>query len=126
MRRPGSSRSRANPSRRCSPRCDDPHEDSCIMINGTRYRLTMEINRQSALSQSIARTQTEISTGKRIQAPSDDPVAAARISSIARTQANESAFKANLDLAYALAARADTALKSVNIALDRATELMVQ
>jgi flagellar hook-associated protein 3 FlgL len=96
------------------------------MINGTRFRLSMEINRQTALSRDIARTQTEISTGKRIQAPSDDPVAAARISSIARSQANESAFKGNLDLAYALAARADTALKSVGIALDRATELMVQ
>jgi flagellar hook-associated protein 3 FlgL len=96
------------------------------MINGTRYRLTMEINRQSALSQSIARTQTEISTGKRIQAPSDDPVAAARISSIARTQANDTAFTSNLNLATALAARADTTLGSVGTALDRATELMVQ
>lgn len=96
------------------------------MINGTRYRLTMEIGRQSALARDIARTQTEISTAKRIQAPSDDPVAAARISSIARSQANDSAFKSNLNLASALAARADTNLKSVGTALDRASELMVQ
>jgi len=96
------------------------------MINGTRYRLTMEVNRQIALSRDIARSQTEISTGKRIQAPSDDPVAAARISSIARSQANDTAFKSNLNLASALAAHADTALKSVGTALDRANELMVQ
>ena len=96
------------------------------MINGTRYRLTMDINRQIALSRDIARSQTEISTGKRIQAPSDDPVAAARISSIARSQANDTAFKSNLNLAAALSARADTALKSVGTALDRANELMVQ
>jgi flagellar hook-associated protein 3 FlgL len=96
------------------------------MISGTRYRLTMEINRQSNLSNAIARTQTEISTGKRIQAPSDDPVAAARVSAIARSQANDTAFKSNLNLASALAARADTALSSVGTALDRATELMVQ
>jgi flagellar hook-associated protein 3 FlgL len=96
------------------------------MISGTRYRLTMEINRQTALSRDIARGQTEISTGKRIQAPSDDPVAAARIASIARSQANDTAFKSNLNLASALAARADTTLKSVGTALDRAGELMVQ
>jgi flagellar hook-associated protein 3 FlgL len=96
------------------------------MISGTRYRLTMEINQQVALSRDIARTQTEISTGRRIQAPSDDPVAAARVSSIARSQANDVAFRSNLTLASALAARADTTLKSVGTALDRATELMVQ
>ena len=95
------------------------------MINGTRYRLNMDINRQIALSREIAHGQTEISTGKRIQAPSDDPVAAARISSIARSQANDTAFKSNLNLAFSLAARADTTLKSVGTALDRASELMV-
>jgi len=96
------------------------------MINGTRFRLSMEINRQTALASDIARSQTQISTGKRIQAPSDDPVAAARISSIARTQANDTAFTSNLNLASALAARADTTLSAVGTALDRANELMVQ
>ena len=96
------------------------------MINGTRFRLSMEINRQTALASEIARSQTQISTGKRIQAPSDDPVAAARISSIARTQANDTAFTSNLNLASALAARADTTLSAVGTALDRANELMVQ
>lgn len=96
------------------------------MINGTRYRLTMAIDQQTALSNAIARSQTQISTGKRIQAPSDDPVAAARISSIARSQANDTAFTSNLNLASALAARADTSLSAVGTALDRANELMVQ
>jgi flagellar hook-associated protein 3 FlgL len=95
------------------------------MISGTRYRLTMEINRQLALSRDISRAQTEITTGKRIQAPSDDPVAAARVSSIARAQANETAWKSNLNLAAALAARADTALAGAGSALVRANELMV-
>src|SRR3954471_1176622 len=96
------------------------------MINGTRYRLTMQVNQQIALSRDIARSQTQISTNKRILAPSDDPVAAARISSIARSQANDTAFKSNLGLAATLADRADTALKSVGTALDRANELMVE
>jgi flagellar hook-associated protein 3 FlgL len=95
------------------------------MITGTRHRLTMEINRQLNLGREIARGQTEISTGKRIQAPSDDPVAAARVSEIARSQANETVWKSNLNLAASLAARADTALASADSALDRAGELMV-
>ena len=95
------------------------------MITGTRYRLTMEINRQLSLQKDIERAQTEISTGKRIQAPSDDPVGAARVSDIARTQAKEAAWKRNLDLAFALSSRADEVLESTAAGLTRANELMV-
>jgi len=91
----------------------------------TNYRLTMEMNRQAALARDIAREQTEISTTKRIQAPSDDPVAAARVSEIGRTQANEASFKSNLDLANALSAGAETTLETVANAVTRAHELMV-
>jgi flagellar hook-associated protein 3 FlgL len=96
------------------------------MISGTRYRLDQEIGRQLALSRDIAKAQTQLSTQKRIQAPSEDPVAAARISSIGRAQANEAAWKSNLDLAASLADRADTALAAVGTAFARATELMTQ
>jgi flagellar hook-associated protein 3 FlgL len=96
------------------------------MISGTRYRLDQEINRQLSLSRDIAKAQTQLSTQKRIQSPSEDPVAAARISSIGRAQANEGVWKSNLDLAASLADRADTALKAVGTAFDRVTELMTQ
>lgn len=92
---------------------------------GTNYRLTMETNRQAALARSIARLQTDISTTRRIQTPSDDPVAAARVSEIARAQSSQASFKANLDLANALAAGAETALESTANAVGRAHELMV-
>lgn len=92
---------------------------------GTNYRLTLETNRQAALARDIARGQTEISTTKRIQAPSDDPVAAARVSEIGRTQANEASWKSNLDLANALAAGAETTLETTANAVTRAHELMV-
>lgn len=95
------------------------------MISGTRYRLTMEINRQSAIARDIERAQVEISTEKRIQAPSDDPAGAARVSDIARSQANEARWKLNLDFAFTLSARADTALGAASTAVDRANELMV-
>jgi flagellar hook-associated protein 3 FlgL len=96
------------------------------MISGTRYRLDQEINRQLSLSQQIAKAQTQLSTQKRIQSPSEDPVAAARISSIGRSQANEAAWKSNLNLAASLGERADTALKAAGTAFDRVTELMTQ
>jgi flagellar hook-associated protein 3 FlgL len=95
------------------------------MITGTRYQLTLEINRQLALGREIARTQAQISTKTRILAPSDDPVAAARISDIARSQSNDATWMRNLDLASALGARADTSLSSLETAVGRAAELMV-
>lgn len=95
------------------------------MITGTRYRLTLEINRQAALARDIERGQTEISTGKRIQAPSDDPVGAARVSDLARAQANQAAWKTNLDFAAALSSRADTVIGAVSASVIRAQELMV-
>jgi flagellar hook-associated protein 3 FlgL len=95
------------------------------MISGTRHRLTLDINRQLQLAREIARGQTEVATGKRIQAPSDDPVGAARVSDIARTQADSAAWKLNLQTAFALSARADTVLGAAAVAVDRAGELMV-
>src|SRR3546814_9822382 len=95
------------------------------MISGTRYRLTAEINRQSDLAREIARAQMEISTQKRILSPSDDPVGAARVAEIDRTQANEEAWRRNVETAAALASRADTTMASVEAVMVRAKELMV-
>jgi flagellar hook-associated protein 3 FlgL len=95
------------------------------MITGTRHRLTLEINRQTRIAQDIARGQAEIATGKRILAPSDDPIGAARVGEIARAQADEATWLRNIDTASALAARSDTVLGSVANGIDRAYELMV-
>lgn len=95
------------------------------MISSTRYRLTAEINRQMRLGQDIARAQVEISTGKRIQTPSDDPTGSALVAEIGRTQAEEATWLRNLGTARTLADRADTALASVASNLDRANELLI-
>lgn len=95
------------------------------MINGTRFRLDQEIARQARLARDIARGQIEIATGKRILAPSDDPVGAAQVAEIGRAQADETTWLRNIDTASALAARADTVLESVATNLDRAKELML-
>ncbi len=96
------------------------------MISGTRYQLRLETNRQLRLAGEIARAQAEISTGKKILAPSDDPGAAARISDIGRSQANQKTWRANLDKAMATYAQADGVLKSLGATFTRAAELMVQ
>jgi flagellar hook-associated protein 3 FlgL len=95
------------------------------MISGTRYRLTAEINRQTDLAREIARAQMEISTGKKILAPSDDPIGAARVAEIGRTQADEEAWSRNVETAASLASRADTTLASVERGMVRAQELML-
>ena len=95
------------------------------MISGTRYQMRLEVNRQLRLAGEIARAQAEISSGKKILAPSDDPAAAARISDIARSQANRTTWRGNLDKAQAIYAQADGVLASLGNTFTRASELMI-
>ena len=90
------------------------------MINATRYRLDAEINRQAALAKRIAHVNTQISTGIRLLAPSDDPIASARIAEIGRTQADQEAWTRNLGTAANLAADGYTALGTLKTSVDRA------
>ena len=95
------------------------------MINSTGNRLTMEIRRQSNLAQQIARTQIEVSTGRRILSASDDPVAAARVATIRQAQSDDNVWKANLSLGGSLSAQADSVLQTMSERLARAQELIV-
>lgn len=95
------------------------------MISGTRFRLNAEIGRQTRLAQDIARGQTEISGGKRILAPSDDPAASTRVAELRRTQANQTVWKANADAAASLASQVDLTLTGLGTAMTRARELML-
>lgn len=95
------------------------------MINAVGPRMTIEINRQSALARQIADTQTQISTGKRIQRASDDPVAASRVATIARAEANSAAWAANLETGLSLVSQADTAISGMASGLTQARELVL-
>ena len=95
------------------------------MINTTRFRLNLQIGQQARLSQEIARGEVEIATGKRILAPSDDPMGAARVAELSLAEGNEATWLQNVKTASALASRADTTLKSVATGIDRAKELML-
>ncbi len=93
------------------------------MINATGNRMTREIARQARLAQDIAQTQIQVSTGRRIQRASDDPVAAGRVATIRTAQANGGAWLANVQQGQSLTAQADGVLKSASDLLGRAKEL---
>lgn len=96
------------------------------MISGTSARLSAEIARQGNLSSDIAKLQDQISTGKRLGQPSDDPAGSLRVGAIRQVQADDTAFAANVTTAAATATRADAAMSSLSTSLDRARELMTQ
>ena len=96
------------------------------MIGVTRSSLLAEVARQSGLGADIARAQVDISSQKRLQADSDDPVAAARVAVIRRDQANRAVWSANLAASATAASAADNALASVSNAVQHASELVTQ
>ncbi len=73
------------------------------MINAVGNRMTREV----ALADQLERTQIQISSGKRLQRMSDDPVSARRIATIGTSQASMTAWNANINSASALVAQAD-------------------
>lgn len=84
-----------------------------------------EINRQQNLARSISDSQISISTGKRIQRASDDPVAAARVATLRQSQADDAVWTGNLSLGGSLAAQADSVLKTLSDRMARVNELVV-
>src|SRR5688572_8619354 len=95
------------------------------MTGITGYRLTAEINRQLKLSSEIARAQSDISSGKRLQTASDDPAAWARIAVIKRVESNQQAWLSNVNTAAAVADQVSSVLDGLQSSFTRAGELMV-
>lgn len=96
------------------------------MISGTSARLSAGIALQSSLSNDIATLQAQVSTGKRLGQPSDDPLASTQVAVIRAAQADDAAYKGNVDAAAATATRADSAMSSLSSSLDQALELVTQ
>lgn len=92
------------------------------MLIGPRFAAA--IAQQSRLNRDVAELNTQISTQKRLQQASDDPVAASRIAAIAKLQASETTWLANVESASALALRVDAGLGEANAMMDQATELV--
>lgn len=83
------------------------------------------VDRMNALSAKIAAVQEEVATGRRVNRPSDDPVAAARAATLRRTLTASAATMRSIDSAgrrlrageITLAAMSDLALRARELAL---------
>jgi len=80
------------------------------------------LNRQAEL----AKTQNQVATGKRVQTPADDPVAAAQLHELARTQAQVEQFGRNSSAATGRLQLEEQALADAGSVLQRVRELVVQ
>jgi flagellar hook-associated protein 3 FlgL len=74
----------------------------------------------------LARTQNQIATGKRVQKPSDDPVAAAQLYELARTQSQVEQYGKNSAAAQGRLQLEEQALADSGTVLQRVRELIVQ
>ncbi len=74
----------------------------------------------------ISKTQQQLSTGKRILTPADDPIASATLVDINQSIAVYEQFNRNADQAEMRLGQEESVLKSVSNALHRARELAVQ
>ncbi|MES2290883.1 MAG: flagellin [Pseudomonadota bacterium] len=96
-----------------------------MTITATGNRMTTEIARQAKLAQDIAKTQISISTTKRFQSASEDPLAAARVAQLNIAKANDTTWKNNLNLGASLASQADVTLASLSSGMLQANDLMI-
>jgi len=80
----------------------------------------------SALTSSSERLQVEVSTGKKLLAPSDDAISFRRLQGIKTATANDSAYAANITIAQATLSQADTTLSTITDQLQRAQELAIK
>ncbi|MEP3855480.1 MAG: flagellar hook-associated protein FlgL [Porticoccus sp.] len=74
----------------------------------------------------LAKTEQQLATGKRIQVPSDDPVAAVQILNLNEDMALLDQYQRNGNLAEGQLALEDTVLANVGNVLQRVRELVVQ
>jgi flagellar hook-associated protein 3 FlgL len=87
---------------------------------------TVFLNALADAQQRFAKTQTQVSTGQRVNSPSDDPAAAARIAQLNASLARLDQFKSNADFARNQLGLEENALTSVIDNLQRIRELTVQ
>ncbi|MEG3124369.1 flagellar hook-associated protein FlgL [Sphingomonas sp. GB1N7] len=87
-------------------------------------------DRSTSLMQQLTaradKLQTQISTDKKIATASDDPVAYQKLALIKRSNANDTAYGANIKVAQSLLAQSDSTLASVESQLQKAAELATQ
>jgi flagellar hook-associated protein 3 FlgL len=88
------------------------------------YQLAVQnmLNQQAQL----AKTQNQVATGKRVNKPSDDPVAAVQLGNLARAQSQNDQFGKNSTLVTSRLNLEEQALNDSNAVLQRTRELVIQ
>ena len=84
------------------------------------------ISRMQEINTSLNKTQEQISTGQRVNRPSDDPVAAARILKLDQELARVDTYQRNADLADNRLQQEESSLESAIDIIQRIRELTVQ
>ncbi len=92
----------------------------------TRQIYTQGVEAFQQQQQKLAKLQQQISTGVRLQKPSDDPSAAAKILELEQSVSLNLQFQANINLAEQRLSQQDTVLASYATVLNRVRELAVQ
>lgn len=77
-------------------------------------------------SNSLFKTQQQLSTGKKILQPSDDPLASAQILKLTMEVEKTGQYQSNIDIARRRISLEETTLKAVNTATLRVKELAIQ
>ena len=92
----------------------------------TIQQFNVALNRILDLQTSTTKFQTQIATGRRINQPSDDPVAAAQTLRIDQRVRNVEQYNRNADFASLRMNQQESAIAGVNDALQRVRELVIR
>ena len=84
--------------------------------------LSAMLDQQSALS----RIQNQVATGKRVNTPADDPIAAVHILELERAQAESEQYQKNSDIARGRLSLEEQSIADVGLVVQRVRELVVQ
>ena len=79
-----------------------------------------------ALTAAADKLQTQVSTGKKLLAPSDDAVGYHRLQGLTRDAGNDAAYAGNVTIVQSALRQADTVLTSITDEIQRAKELAVK
>lgn len=83
-------------------------------------------SRMSSLMATATKLQTQIATGKKINNPSENVAVAQQLAEFDRKEADAAAYTSNMNMSSSLLSQADSALDSITLQMQRATELTVK
>lgn len=92
----------------------------------TQQQYFKSIDQMQNSQSKLAELQDQISTGKKLQTPSDDPVAAAQVVKLERELAQYEKYDENINVTERRLDLEESILDDINIAIDRLRELTLQ